>query len=279
MKQIIVLMSFVFLFMQIQAQDASYKAEIKKILIVNNNSNYETIFMQTFEIAKDHLPYKTVEERNAAAQRYAKKYQETQALDDVCDVVASYYIKYLNLEEVQTINNTLDNNKYKGVYEKANSLFNNNAGVMASIYPYMLSAISAITSGNEPEPILDINEKRSGYYVKYQLYVDQCEANIIIKNVLNEISSVALSQTTDEKQKEVMKKVFDYIAIQLLDLQYVACKKMLSEDELDVLIELYKKPEFKKLTKTTNEISSNIMDIGTKQNAKIAKWLSEQNIE
>ncbi len=275
MKKIIILSLFLFSLVQIQAQDAAYKAEVKKMLNANNVS-FEETFVQLFELAKDGLPYKTVEERVAAAKSYAKKYQDTQAYDDVSDVYMPYYKKYLTLDEVKNINKTLQDEKYKTAYDKTNSNeFSTKLGTMCSFF--MVSIVATIEAGEEPKPVLDVNEKGNSYYKKYQILINENGTKNLITNILNAISSNTLSKATDEEQKNVINKAFTFYNDQALDMCYTIYKEILSEEELDLLIELFSKHEFKKLAKVSGEISTDIMNMGAKSMSKISNWLSTQN--
>lgn len=141
----------------------------------------------------------------------------------------------------------------------------------------MVSIVATIEAGEEPKPVLDVNEKGNSYYKKYQILINENGTKNLITNILNAISSNTLSKATDEEQKNVINKAFTFYNDQALDMCYTIYKEILSEEELDLLIELFSKHEFKKLAKVSGEISTDIMNMGAKSMSKISNWLSTQN--
>lgn len=280
MKKLIILTLFVLSFGIIQAQDAEFKAELKTFMKNGNTSGYgkekfQELFMQLFQAAGDALPYKTPQEQQNAAVELGTKYYETQAIDDLCDIFAPYYAKHLTIDELRIINKTLAEEKNRNVWDKASNDKVNMAiaQVFMTVVP---STVNSIMQGAEPEALLDATEKESSYYKTVENLNSVSGVSEIFSNSLD----AATASLTDPAQKEFMGKVFAHINKILPEIVYKTYKEVLNEEELNTLLALYERPEFKKMTNANKEMfsSQNIMVTGMEVMKKVAAWLDTQDI-
>lgn len=278
MKKLIILTLFVLSFGIIQAQDAEFKAELKTFMKNGNTSGYgknkfQELFMKLFQIQTigNALPYKTPQEQQNAAVELGTKYYETQAIDDLCDIFAPYYAKHLTIDELRTINKTLAEEKNRNVWDKASI-----DKVKTTMSQAFISTVISIMQGAEPETLLDATEKESSYYKTTENLISVLGISEKASNVFD----LATASLTDSAQKEFMGKVFAHTNKIWPEIFYKTYKEVLNEEELNTLLALYEKPEFKKMTNANNEIfySQNLMVIGMEAIKKVATWLDTQNI-
>lgn len=280
MKKIIILTLFALSFSFIQAQDAEYKAELKTFIKNGNSSGFnkekfQEIFMQIFQAAGDALPYKTPQEQLNAAVESGTKYYETQALDDICDIFAPYYAKHLTIDELRTINKTLTEEKYKSVWQKANGDAINTAATL-KIAGITMSIMGNVLEGEEPKSTLETKEKESSFYKKIEKLISISGASEAFSGGFD----LASQNVTDPKQKEFMGKFITHMKCVLPEIFYEIYKEKINEQELNTLLALYEKPEFKKMTNANKELTNaqNLMSIGMEMMKKVGTWLDTQNI-
>lgn len=280
MKKLIILTLFVLSFGIIQAQDAEFKAELKTFMKNGNTSGYgkkkfQELFMQLFQTVGDALPYKTPQEQQNAAVELGTKYYETQAIDDLCDIFAPYYAKHLTIDELRTIKKTFAEEKKRNVWDKAN-IDKVNTTMSQAFIEAVPSTVISIMQGAEPEALLDATEKESSYYKTVENLISVSGVSEIVSNGLD----AATASLTDPAKKEFMGKVFAHINKILPEIFYKTYKEVLNEEELNTLLALYERPEFKKMTNANNEIfsSQNLMVIGMEAIKKVAAWLDTQEI-
>lgn len=265
---------------QLKAQDEAYVSELKNLMDMNSISsgmgaeNCAAMFNMLFTQAKGQLPYKTDEERTNAATKYAKQYYDTQAKQDLSEIFAPYYAKHLTIEELRTITATLEQEKYKEAYQKLNG--NEIQEFMQQKSAEMtMSVLGAIMQGKEPEPFIDASEKQSSHYLTFEKYMQQIGLNEAITNTFKS----AMGNAGTEEEKAIMNKILSYIEKVIPEVLYLAYKEKATEEDLKTIIELYEKPEFKKMSLATNDITSDAMNMGMKYLQKISEWLGTQDLQ
>lgn len=280
MKKLIILTLLTLSFGIIQAQDAEYKAELKTFIKNGNTSRYgkekfQEIFMQLFQATGDNLPYKTQQEKVNVAVELGAKYYETQAIDDICDIFAPYYAKHLTIDELRTINKTLAEEEYKNVWQKANGEVVNTAATL-KIAGITKTIMGSILQGEEPKSTLEAKEKESNFYKK----IEKLISILGFSEAFSTGFDLASQNVTDPKQKEFMVKYLSHMKIILPEMFYEIYKEKINEQELNTLLALYEKPEFKKMTNANKELTNaqNLMPIGMEMMKKIGTWLDTQNI-
>lgn len=280
MKKFAVITFILLSVFQLKAQDEAYIAEVKGLIemgAISSNwsaENFNTMFVALFTQAKNQLPYKTDEERTNAAMKYADMYYQTQAKQDISEIIAPYYAKHLVIEELRTINSTIEQEKYNGAYRKLSG-GELQGLVQQKAMEVTISLVGAISQGKEPESILEADEKNSNYYLTFEKYKQQVGMDKFIANMSNGL----MGNAANDEQKTFMNKITPHLEKAVSETLYLAYKEKVTEEELKTIIELYEKPEFKKMTLATNEISADAMNIGMKFLQKIGGWLDTQNIQ
>ncbi len=280
MKKLAIITLILLSAFQLKAQDEAYVSELKGLMDMNFMSSdmsaeqYSTMFVALFTQAKGQLPYKTDEERTNAAMKYAKEYYDTQAKQDLSEIFAPYYAKHLTIEELRTIRATLEQEKYKAAYQKLSG--SEIQGYMQQKgAEMMMSVLGAIMQGKEPEPFIDASEKQSSHYLTFEKYMQQTGLNEALTNMFK----IAMGNASSEEEKAGMNKILSYVEKAIPEIVYLAYKEKATEEDLKTIIELYEKPEFKKMSLATNDITSDAMNMSMKYLQKIGEWLGTQEIQ
>ena len=284
MKKILSLM-FVFcaLSTAVMAQEDAYTKEFYNYLKAGwgntasqeiGADSYATIFAALLSEMPDS-PYKTTAEINSAAARLAKKYNDEQAMLDVAAIMAPSFKKHLSLNELKEVNKTIRSDKK--LFEIGNKLGNKEiiTNMSAVITQSMLSSMTKIAQGEEPDPMLTAKEKEDKLYIAVEEYCKSCGVNELMTG---SFAQGLASLSGNEEQQRIMNALMQYIAKEIPSAYYSSVKGRVTTEEIAYITEFYNSPLGKKLVAGTTESMSNPMALGEGVMVKVAEWLSFQTL-
>lgn len=260
---------------QVQAQDSAYRDEFKKIMskewIIVNNTQADNLVGIFAHLLSQRPDYTNAANLQQDAGILAKKYYESQMMDDMVDLMLPYYSKTLSLEDLQKINTTASDPKISAIGKKFQS-----PEVAKKIEQVMTSTIMQMAYSNgESQPVVSEEEKKNDFYIATSKL---CEKTGMIETMSSTFSAMSAQATTAE-QKQLMDKIFTNITKEMPSIIYLAYKEVAAIEEIETLNSIFDKPEYRKLKPINLEVSKNIMTVAQGIMIKANEWLQKQELK
>ncbi len=253
----------------LQGEDKEY-AQILKELMTDENvaaaMNTSTILKESNDALVQMLTANGIERSEAEAK--VSRLNET-----IEDLNIKHFLPYCKkhltmqeLKEVKEIYNTKE-------YQKLNSMITEaQMKHMRNLEATTFQAMISIMSGEEPEPV----ERNAGYSDRYMSLCKEClevtNADMMIDNVLSQMSMAMGGNAESNKAIEAFGK---YFKENLATVYANMCYDTLNEEDLEKVVGYTKKPAMQKFMQANLERSKNLEGFINDMNSKMKELITE----
>lgn len=225
-------------------------------------------YMDTME----HCPYPVATERDPIAQRMAEEYCSSNLYNDLAHIALPHFKKHLTADDLKKINRTINEEKPLATIKKISAISQNELAQL--INTHTSYAVADIMNGDTPmAPSLPENIIASYLPAMEKFYVISGR-KAIIDNSFTAVKEMMAANAPESRT--LAEGFFEFISEATPVMMCIVMEGKVSEDELNMLIEIYERPEFVKLRNAKSEYSQDIINAGNEVFAQFDAWLKHK---
>ena len=220
----------------------------------------------------DNCPYTIATERDAIAERLALEYCEQELFNNLADVALPYMEKHVTVVDMKKVNATVkDERLLASVVKIANIMRHDFAAIVNECTG---SAIADIVNGEEP-PVPSLpDEMSSGYLPAVETFYEVSGRRVIVENSYGAMNEMLRSGAPESQT--LAETFFAYLGSVTPKLMCMVMYDKVLKEELDVLVEVYGRPEFVRLRDANIDFSQEIANANADVNGLFLQWLKKQ---
>jgi hypothetical protein len=222
--------------------------------------------------AMENCPYAAATERDAVAEKLAQEYCANSFYTDLADVVYPFFEERLSVVEFKKINAAIKDEAPLAIMRKIDAVMQREFSGIVNVG--ISSAVADIMNGETPMMPSLPEDVAEGYLPAMERFYDISGRRIITEKRFSSVKEM-ISQEASESQV-FADNFFEYLGSATPVMMCIAMQESVGVEELNMLIEIFERPEFGKLKEANIELSNDIASANKEVDEKFDKWLKSK---